>query len=834
MATPPQKPSFRRVRQRRRFPWIVGIIVSIAFLAILTFVIVALVILRSQGISQGINTLTIISIVGSFMIGVFSLLLSFLQWHHARLSGQHQQARGPYSQTVPPDNVGPLPASSARVGPPEQYKESDVSILPHQSQKNHQIDYRGAPHTEQPFGPIGKSAKFSSAEITPLSHSAPPHSALDRRNRRNFLDKVYEIWITGFLEQSLEQEVWIELGMENRRDLLPNPWRFQVQEMEQTSDLLPAGTTIEQVYEQTRQGQLLIVGEPGSGKTTQLLQLARFLIERAIQDEQQPIPAVFNLSSWELKHLSLTEWLAEELRAKYEVPVHTGQAWVLEGRLLPLLDGLDEVSVRDRPAYVEAINTYLRTRLNQEQEASPLVICCRSKEYSELVPRLAVQRAIRLLPLSDEQINAYFQSRGATVEVLWEAVRKDAELHTLARQPLMLSVFTLAYRGVAQKKLPLGKTAEEGLRLVWDAYLDRMLHRRQSLSRWTEQQVRDWLTILAQDMHKRNLTIFGVENLQPDWLPYHFRRLFPWCVGLIMGLVVGVLVCLALGAVFGVIGGLIFGVIGGVQVGRQKIIPTERLGWTWKKFIRSTFAGVVLGAIVGAIGYKLAGDMLKGVVFGVLGGIAFGLLNGIEKNQIITRRVLRPNEGIWRSGAFGLVVGLISGLLVSLAVGTFGSVAFGILTGVVFGTLSGTEKVLRPNKEIWRSSISGFTITVLNGLIFGALGGLVGGVFFGVFRIAAKGLLGSVLDGAVFGILFGMFDGGDAFLLHYTLRFWLWCSGAIPLRFVVFLEGMANRLLLRRVGGNYVFVHRFLLEHFANGHAKTAKNNEGDVDTSDG
>ncbi len=43
---------------------------------------------------------------------------------------------------------------------------------------------------------------------------------------------------------------------------------------------------------------LLILGEPGSGKTITLLRLAQQLIERTEENISKPIPVVFNLSSW--------------------------------------------------------------------------------------------------------------------------------------------------------------------------------------------------------------------------------------------------------------------------------------------------------------------------------------------------------------------------------------------------------------------------------------------------------------------------------------------------------------------------------------------------------
>ena len=46
------------------------------------------------------------------------------------------------------------------------------------------------------------------------------------------------------------------------------------------------------------QGKLLILGEPGAGKTTELLSLTQDLIERAIENENATIPIIFELSSW--------------------------------------------------------------------------------------------------------------------------------------------------------------------------------------------------------------------------------------------------------------------------------------------------------------------------------------------------------------------------------------------------------------------------------------------------------------------------------------------------------------------------------------------------------
>jgi predicted NACHT family NTPase len=54
---------------------------------------------------------------------------------------------------------------------------------------------------------------------------------------------------------------------------------------------------------------LLILGAPGGGKTTLLLQLAKKLLDRAKRDKDQPIPVVFHLSSWVIRRLPVGQWL---------------------------------------------------------------------------------------------------------------------------------------------------------------------------------------------------------------------------------------------------------------------------------------------------------------------------------------------------------------------------------------------------------------------------------------------------------------------------------------------------------------------------------------------
>jgi hypothetical protein len=62
-----------------------------------------------------------------------------------------------------------------------------------------------------------------------------------------------------------------------------------------------------------------------------------------------------------------------------------------------------------------------------------------------------------------------------------------------------------------------------------------------------------------------------------------------------------------------------------------------------------------------------------------------------------------------------------------------------------------------------------------------------------------------------------VYEGGVSVVIqHYALRLVLALNKDAPLTYVRFLDHAAERILLRKVGGGYIFVHRMLLEYFAN------------------
>ena len=93
--------------------------------------------------------------------------------------------------------------------------------------------------------------------------------------RQALMDKVRVKWIDGVLHKSLYQRARIELGLEERPELVGMQW----QPIGQNRQVLPRGTRLwDRFVTLGKGGTLLILGEPGAGKTTLLLELAQDLL----------------------------------------------------------------------------------------------------------------------------------------------------------------------------------------------------------------------------------------------------------------------------------------------------------------------------------------------------------------------------------------------------------------------------------------------------------------------------------------------------------------------------------------------------------------------------
>lgn len=372
-------------------------------------------------------------------------------------------------------------------------------------------------------------------------------------------------------------------------------------------------------------------------------------------------------------------------------------------------------------------------------------------------------------------------------------LQNNAEIQSLASSPLILSIMSLAYQGYSLDEFPKVGLTESWHQRLFDAYIERMFTRRGTTYQYPRTQTKHWLIWMAQRMTQASQTVFLIERLQLSCFQTRFQRiryrlesaLLSWLsfglfyglsrgiliglsgelsiesngglsVDLSFGLLVGLISALLTGLFYGLLYGLIVGFLGNVRT-------VETLKWSWREAKSAFRAGLFVGLFVGLISW-----LGTGLIIGLSSGSSRGL-------------------------SVGLNIGLISGLSVGLSIG---------LSGGFRG--SEIQKKSEPNQGIWQSAHNALIAGLSVGLIFGLLGGLFGG-----------GLLGGLNEGLIFGLLGGLSVGGTACLRHFALRFMLFRMGYIPWNYARFLDYATERLFLQKVGGGYIFIHRILLEHFA-------------------
>jgi hypothetical protein len=320
------------------------------------------------------------------------------------------------------------------------------------------IDVNGAIFSDRPQASQAKPAE--SIDTASIQVDTPPPGPADDRGLKILMNKVRQFWVKGVLEQSVQHSALIELGLDNMPEMVDSPWG---------SMPVSADQSIAEVFNEVGRS-MLILGEPGTGKTTLLLTLARELLNQYENTSGLPLPVVFNLSSWTHSGKTLPEWLADELSTKYMIPRKIGGTWVKNNRLLLLLDGLDEVGADRRNDCVSTINEFI-----QGTAIMGVVVCCRFKEYIELNSKLIMNGAIRLRLLSKEKIMDYMSAAGPSYSGLHELLKKDSSFLTLAETPFMLSLMMRTYQHIEADQLASGELQSMNAkrRQLMDAYVKR-------------------------------------------------------------------------------------------------------------------------------------------------------------------------------------------------------------------------------------------------------------------------------------------------------------------------------------------------------------------------
>ncbi|MFD2354277.1 NACHT domain-containing protein [Nonomuraea ferruginea] len=128
-----------------------------------------------------------------------------------------------------------------------------------------------------------------------------------------------------------------------------------------------------------------------------------------------PIPVRLSAASWD-PGTRVRDWLTRHLARAYRMAPRTAAALVAAGRVLPVVDGLDEMDTDPEPGYasraaqaLRALNDYQRG-----QEKAELVLTCRTGQYDALTrTEVWAENAARveITPLSASKALTFTESR---------------------------------------------------------------------------------------------------------------------------------------------------------------------------------------------------------------------------------------------------------------------------------------------------------------------------------------------------------------------------------------------------------------------------------------
>ncbi|MFF4346279.1 NACHT domain-containing protein [Streptomyces sp. NPDC001530] len=564
--------------------------------------------------------------------------------------------------------------------------------------------------------------------------------------------------------------------------------------------------------------RLVVVGASGAGKTVLALLLTLDLLGSRQPDE--PVPVLLSVSTWDPRE-PLDSWLARRLAEEYPMltdRLRYGEDALLRlvraGRVLPVLDGLDEMSPRWCSVAITALNTVAAGR--------PVVLTCRSDAFADAVAAVGTPldgaAVIELEPITAAAAAAYLPAGQIDGERRWARViaelrdQPDGPLTQALSTPLMVYLARTVYAQPTTDPAHLADLERFPSRAHIEAHLlDQYLpavyapsaaprdpaQAGMSHHRYDADQARAWLAFLATclpDSAPGDLAWWDLPQRVTRWRL--IAGVTAGCVaGLAFGLMMAMPITLVLGPAWGVPSGVAvavcLGVAYGCGYGGRAAAPTRRphqirlrlrtlLAPTRASLVRSAQCAVHCG-LRPANGYP---PWPRGRVPSGAGS---------------------RNQHRHHCGAAGRPVD--RGHRVS------------VLEPVRSGARAGCgHSTLQPRADRTASLLH----VSLGFLVFG----LSAGLFVGLLTSARDGLAAGLTVGGGAVLLGFMFTGlpasrapaaGLGWAPFTIARIWLAAHRQIPFRLLRFLEDAHARGVLRQAGAVYQFRHARIRHHLTVG-----------------
>lgn len=466
-------------------------------------------------------------------------------------------------------------------------------------------------------------------------------------------------------------------------------------------DLAGSGNDLSRVLDRVPTRRLVLLGEPGSGKSMLMVRLMLDLLSN--RAEGGPVPVLASLASWDPGRESLHEWLTGLLVTDYPgiVSAHgpAGSPSIVgemlsERLIVLLLDALDEMPEKSRPLAISRIN-------NSLLPGETVIVTCRSKEYRELASsrpevRAAIRgaAAIQLCALEPGQVGEYLlkDARAPELAARWATVLDPQGTSGPAGQalatPLMVGLARFVYNPRSGERCSHLRDPAELCEFsdkasveahLFDSFVQ-VAYRREPDERptsWDPSRAEVWLMFLASHTeYTLGSTDFGWWTLPHDnpSLPAVVRA--GWA-GLLMGvyasvvlggipdIIISLIVALMVGLISATISWLFWG---------DRAPPGPSADPAWKlrirpiRFVTWLTAGIVTGCATWlAFGYMPA--FWLGIAAGLLAGFLVAL-TGVSEDKLAAAS---PGALLARD-RHAAVIAFISALMMPAAVTMFAAV----------------------------------------------------------------------------------------------------------------------------------------------------------------
>lgn len=296
--------------------------------------------------------------------------------------------------------------------------------------------------------------------------------------------------------------------------------------------------------------RLVVLGPPGSGKTTLAVLLTLALLDD--RDPAEPVPVLLSLASFDPAREGARTWLRRRIAADYPA-LAEAEAFgpsviddlLTEGRILPVLDALDERPEASRPGVLEALNDAFGPQ-------APMILTCRTAEYASVVSDVGVlpqAAVIASAPMDPHEVLAVLRlaTPPGPRQEQWAALADqitaapDGPVAQALTSPLTVSLARAVYADALGDPAELADSARFPTphaveRHLLDAFVfttfSRARRQNPEANRWEPDRSHRYVTYLAKELERRDTYDFAWWQLY-QWVPTlarPARRVLTWAI----------------------------------------------------------------------------------------------------------------------------------------------------------------------------------------------------------------------------------------------------------------------------------------------------------------